>query len=78
MLEVGVTISTEVRPFMFGHPYLDKKVKNFVNVTEAGSLFTTLLFQPNLTNWTNKLECLPLASLSIVVLCSTVAYWVNW
>ncbi len=44
MLEVGVAFSQEVRPNMFRHPYLDKEVKSFVDVTEAGSLFTTLLF----------------------------------
>ncbi len=35
------------------------------------------LFSLQLENWTNKLECLKLESLSSMMLCNILAYWAN-
>jgi hypothetical protein len=52
---------------------ISKKVFEYA----SGKVFTTIKFRLKLTNGTNKLECLSLASLSSQVLCDTLAYWAH-
>jgi len=46
-----------------------------VNGKKYGNFFLDNGAKEPWKSWTNKLECLPLASLSSVVLCNTVTYW---